>query len=182
MKFIIGISVIGLLSITARTSVAQSSNSVRLPPVALSCLQTGLRNPNLTGKMDTKRYLRFADTQFGNKTYYLVGVFSPGAQYSNPMIISVDTGNRCQIPFFNEHGNLVSFSPSVPKPVAQALALQRIRKSVEEQGGLSNYQTFLLNLARQDGNRIELTPEDLWAMDQLGVRLPPHIKIISPKQ
>jgi hypothetical protein len=103
----------------------------------------------------------------------------PYSLFPNKSIISVDAGNRCQVPFFNEHGNLLSFSPSVPQSVAQALALQMVRNALVEQGGPSNYQTYLINLARQNRNQIEATPELWWAMNQLGVRIPPNIKIIG---
>jgi hypothetical protein len=177
MKFIITISTIGFWVMAAGTVVAQSPAPVTLPPALVSCLRTELSNQQLYGKMAIEKTLHFADTRFENKTYYLVGIFPEGSQYSMQMIISVDADNRCQVPFFNEHGDEISFSPSVPKAVAQALALQMVRKALVEHGGLSNYQKYLINVARQNGNRIELTPELWWAMNQFGVRLPSDIKI-----
>lgn len=167
----------GLL--TASVVNAQTIRN-NLPTAATPCILREFENVKTNIVMDSRRYSQFAKTQYQGKNYYLLGVFPKGSEDFSHLVVSVNEQNQCEVPFFNVFGDFMSFAPSVPEPVAQEFALQMIQRYVQELGGVPAYQKFLIRQAKESGGKLTWTPEEQWAINRLGVRLPPNIKIDSP--
>ena len=70
--------------------------------------------------------------------------------------------------------NVEPLSAYIPLEAAQQLALQVYQRRIQEAGGLQAFQQGLTEYLSQP-NSTEISyfaPEDLWAMEQLGVDLP----------
>jgi hypothetical protein len=173
---LIGLAVFGAAASAIIAQAQPSPNN--LPQAATPCILKEFKNVANYFKMDSGRYSQFAKTQYQGKDYYLLGVFPQGSPHFMHLIVSLDNQGQCDVPFFNPHGDFMSFSPSVPQPVAQEFALQMIQKYVQELGGVKAYQKYLIQQAK-DGP-LSWTPEERWAINRLGVRLPANVKIDGP--
>jgi hypothetical protein len=168
------------MGLMAATVVSAQSIRNTLPAAATPCILKEFKNVSTDFRWDPNRYSQFAKTQHQGKDYYLLGVFEKGKEIFHHLVVTVDSQNQCDVPFFNPYGEFMSFSPSVPEPVAQEFALQMIQRYVQELGGVQAYQKFLIRQAKESGGRLEWTPEERWAINRLGVRLPANIKIDGP--
>lgn len=64
----------------------------------------------------------------------------------------------------------------IPLNLARELALQRYTQVLQEQGGRNAYQQQLTEYltAAPEGTRSQFPEEYLWALEQLGIELPPN--------
>jgi hypothetical protein len=107
------------------------------------------------------------------KTYYLMS--SDQSQGGSDLLISVDQNNRCSLLLFNPMGDTLPLSRFVPMSVAQQFALQQVKQGLAEAGSRTAYQQQIL--------QVEVwTPEELWAVQQLGFKTPKNIKVIAPEE
>lgn len=70
----------------------------------------------------------------------------------------------------------------IPLQLARELALQRYTRVLQEQGGREAYQQQLTDYltSAPEGTRSEFPPEHIWALEQLGIELPPDNYEVLP--
>lgn len=71
---------------------------------------------------------------------------------------------------------------NIPLQLARELALQRYTRVLQEQGGREAYQQQLTDYltSAPEGTRSEFPPEHIWALEQLGIELPPDSYEVLP--
>lgn len=183
MKRIITLLSLAVASATAVSTVAVAQSQIarnNLPIEATPCIQERFKSVASWFDMDASRYTQFSKTELDGTTYYLIGVFIKKSDDAIEMVVSIDPKKQCSVLFFNPQGEFMSRTPSVPESVSNALALGDLQNYMQSLGGLQAYQRKIIQEARRNGNKIPVTPEDVWAMNRLGVRLPPNIKLEFP--
>ena len=105
-------------------------------------------------------------------TYYLLS--SDQSEGGSDLLISVDSSNRCSLLLFNPMGDPLPLSRFVPVSVARQFALQQAKQGLSEAGSRQAY-------ARQIARVKIWTPEEQWAVQELGFALPKDIQVIAPE-
>lgn len=106
-------------------------------------------------------------------TYYLMS--SDQTESGADLLIAVnDSNNSCKLLLFNPMGDRLPLSRFVPMSVAQQFALQQIKQGLSEAGSRQAYQQKIMQVE-------EWTPEELWAVQQLGFKPAKNIKVINPE-
>lgn len=168
-KFTTIISIPFLLSIQPITSAQEI-----IPAIVLPCLQhlstrrTPIEKATISGNY-----------REGTRTYYALNIHPPGVDYVWNAVVSADQ-SQCRVEDANPSGDVVSATAALPTAVAQGLTLSVLKNTIQRVGGPQKYQAFLLQTAQQSGNQLSLLPYEVWAIKQLGIRIPPSIKIVTP--
>lgn len=129
----------------------------------------------------------FAHTTNNKKSYYIVGVYNLPSislneidslpEYQETLVALDDIGCLVVIP--KEKLGAASLIQYVPEKVARELKLQSFRQGITEAGGKEKFQELLLEEESHDSGGSYFFPEDVWALQKLGVQLPPNIKIVN---
>lgn len=112
-------------------------------------------------------------------TYYLLAAYQEGDPEATDLLISINQQTRCSLLLYNPMGDVIPLSRFVPMEVAQLLALQRLKIEVEKAGGRAAFQQSL-NAAAAAGPTY-WAPEEVWAVQKLGIQLPKNTKLVDPK-
>lgn len=174
------LSIVLITAILTTSVVNAQTLQNTLPAAATPCILQEFKSVASYFVMDPSRYTQIAQVQYQGLDYYLLGVFPKEDETFQHLVVTLDGQGKCAVPFYNPHGDFMSFSPTLPEPVAQEFALQEIQRQAQERGGIPAYQKYLIQLANSTGKKLTLTPEERWAINRLGVRLPPNIKIDGP--
>lgn len=73
-----------------------------------------------------------------------------------------------------------SLSNIVPMPVAQEMALEKWKETLEEKGTLEKLKKYILDNIQPGPWQMYLFEEDLWALQQLGLDLPNSVLSENP--
>lgn len=122
---------------------------------------------------------------YENKRYYLwfyvinqgIPPFDNWTEHKDSyMIVSLDQIG-CSIQMENSQYYQATLEKYVPQPVAKQLALIKLKHEINKAGSVANFLQPPDVLEAHGGSWI-LFPEDVWAWQQLGLKLPePHIII-----
>jgi len=116
--------------------------------------------------------------QEGKKTHYLL-ILSPPQVYGPTDAVLSSSPSGCQVLTRYPSGMPIPVTAAVPLSVARGLTLNILKSDISKAGGLQKYQASL-NIAAQDTGRLYLGANDVWALHQVGIHIPPGTKIISP--
>jgi hypothetical protein len=133
------------------------------------------------------RKLKFLAHTTANKSgYYLIGVYNlpsqslgeiePVPDYQQTLVSLDEIGCSVIIPKDKLGG--VSLTEYLPEQAARELKLQTFRQAIAEVGK-QKFQRVLLEDESLEGDKSYFFPEDAWALQQLGVQLPPNIEIVN---
>lgn len=133
------------------------------------------------------RKLKFlAHTTANKSSYYLIGVYNLPQQFSSEIEPVPDYQQT--LVSLNQIGCLViipkdklgsaSLTKYVPEQAARELKLQAFRRAITEVGK-DKFQEVLLEDESLEGDKSYFFPEDAWALQQLGIQLPPNIQIVK---
>ncbi len=130
-----------------------------IPEAVYDCLPAQTQAPNLWGLVETTA-----------GSYALIGV-GEGETYQE-VLIYLDHQATCRSLLPEDDPVLSHY---IPLNVARELALQRYTQVLQEQGGRDAYQEQLTEYltAAPDGTRSQFPQEYIWALEQLGIELPP---------
>jgi hypothetical protein len=144
------ISVVGL-------NLARASDPI--PQAAYDCLPPQTQTTKLWGLVDT-----------ASGSYLLIGAGED--ETYQEVLIYLETQAACRS-LLPEDDPVMSHY--IPLNLARELALQRYTQVLQEQGGRDAYQQQLIEylIAAPDGTRSQFPEEYLWALEQLGIELPP---------
>lgn len=99
-------------------------------------------------------------------TYYLLAAYPKGSEFSADLLLSTGPQDRCLLLYYRPWGELVSLSRFAPNDVVRSLALQRLKNEIDQTpGGKAGFQEILNSGADIPPRR---TPEEVWALKQLG--------------
>jgi hypothetical protein len=165
--FITILSFILLMSLWRTIAFAQDSAPTATPstqieaniPTALSpCLPQSVEQIQLLGQVQQEE-----------EQFYLLGLFV-GDRYWESLVQRDRSG--CLL--VKGEQDTESLSAYVNLKIAQQLTLQRYQRRIEEAGGLEAFQEGFAEYMRrsQGGEAIYLAPENVWALQQLGVQIP----------
>ena len=159
----ISICLIGLITLVGFNLARASEN---IPDVAYACLPQPTQTTKLWGLVEN------ADDR-----YYLIGAAwedneSDDSDGYQEVLIYVNAQETCQS-LLPEDDPVLSHYISLN--VARELALQRYTRVLREQGGKEAYQQQLSEYltSTAEGTRSEFPQEYIWALEQLGIELPP---------
>lgn len=113
------------------------------------------------------------------RTYYLLHLFPPGMGFGVRDAIVSSQASRCQVLAQYPSGQPIPVNALIPLSVARGLTLNILKSDIAKLGGPQRYQR-ILNSASQDTGRLYLDPNKVWALQQLGIRISPSIKILPP--
>lgn len=136
-----------------------------VPNFVEPCIPTRVRPPIIRTEL-------IAQTSAQGKTYYLLYTFHAHETGGTDLVISV-AGQQCQEEFYNAPGDAVSLTQVVERNVANQLALGRYKHEIK-QFGRAKVQA---NLDRVIASQGTVYPEDRWALQQLGFKLPASVRV-----
>lgn len=129
----------------------------------------------------------FAHTTSNKKSYYLVGVYNlpssslnqidPLPEYQETLVALDDIGCLVIVP--KEKLGAASLTQYIPEEIARELKLQRFRQAIVEAGGKQKLQELIWEDENHEDAASYFFPEEAWALQQLGIQLPPNIKIVD---
>lgn len=133
------------------------------------------------------RKLKFlAHTTANKNSYYLIGVYNlpsqsssetePVPDYQQTLVSLNEIGCLVIIP--KDKLGAVSLTEYVPEQAARNLKLQAFRQAIAEVSK-EKFQKVLLEDESLEGDKSYFFPEDAWALQQLGVQLPPNTQIVK---
>lgn len=125
---------------------------------------------------------------YEQKKYFTVGIYTlpsnvagmeEPSSYKETVVALDDIG--CQVVVSVEKSGMASLLLYLPQQVAYDLALQRFRNAISKSGGKEKYQQILLESEQTStpGDYPFFFPEDAWALNQLGIKLPANAKIVK---
>lgn len=120
-----------------------------------------------------------ASTKKSNATYYLLNAYESNDSIPSDLLISVNAQNTCSLLLHNPMNDSIPLSRFVPIDVARRLVLQQIKNAIKAAGGKAKFQQQLLEEASQIGITY-WTPEEVWTLQKLGIRLPKGFRVVSP--
>ncbi len=143
--------------------------------------------PCLPKKVEKLRLLAFDTNK--QDTYYLVAIhLAPQPQNSNDpppytyqqTLVKLDKLG-CLVVIPKEKLGSVSLSHYIPESVARSLSLQKYRKAIANAGSKEKFQQLRTKInAEAEAEDISyLFPEDLWALQQLGISISPNTRVIT---
>lgn len=128
-----------------------------------------------------------ASTVDAGNTYYLVGVHqalqpattneAPPPTYEETLVELDNLGCLVVVP--KEKTVMVSLSRYVPESVARSLSLQKHRKKIVDAGGKQKFEQSFNDDRDGAGEITYLFPEDAWALQQLGINIPPNVRVVT---
>jgi hypothetical protein len=113
------------------------------------------------------------------KTYYLINLFPFSIELGVYDAVIASDSSSCQILARYRSSDIIPVNDSLTLSVARGLTLALVKSEIQEAGGIQQYQDFL-NRSATDTGRLYLEANRVWALQQLGVRLLPSIKILPP--
>ncbi|MEO0984021.1 MAG: hypothetical protein AAFY20_00570 [Cyanobacteria bacterium J06639_14] len=159
-----------LISLIASVSLNLVRASDDIPATVQTCLPPSTQSAKVWGVVDTET---------GN--YHLIGtIWTEGDEdvYQEVLIyLAPEETCRSLLP---EDDPVLSHY--IPLQLARELALQRYTRVLQEQGGQETYQQQLTDYltGAPEGTRSEFPPEHIWALEQLGIELPPESYEVLP--
>ncbi|NET34880.1 MAG: hypothetical protein F6K19_23130 [Cyanothece sp. SIO1E1] len=144
---------------TGRVAQTQTPDIEAVIPDSLS--------PCLPGNIQRIELLGTAERAL--ETFYLLGVFK-NSQYWESLVTTDNVG--CLL--IKSQADTEVLSAYVPFEISQKLTLQSYQRRIQEAGGLQAFQRGLSEyMSQRDPGEISyFAPEDIWALEQLGVELP----------
>jgi hypothetical protein len=136
-----------------------------LPNFVKPCIPTRVRPPII-------RTALIAQTSAQEKTYYLLYTFHAHETGGTDLVISV-AGQQCQEEFYNLPGDALSLTQVVERNVANQLALGRYKHEIRRLGRAK----IQANVNRVIASKGALYPEDRWALQQMGFKLPATVRV-----
>lgn len=156
----VSVCLIGLITLVG-FNLAQASDTI--PEATYSCLPQSTQTAKLWGLVET--------TDEGS--YFLIGAAWEGDEDGyQEVLVYLDAQESCRS-LLPEDDPILSHY--IPLNIARELALQRYTRVIREQGGRDAYQQQLSEYltSAPAGTRSELPQEYIWALEQLGIELPP---------
>jgi hypothetical protein len=146
------------LQAEATVAQAQAEVEAAIPEALYPCLPQSV-----------DRVERLGQVQQEQETSYLLGVFENDRYWE--LLVQTDEAGCLLIKGPQDTEPLSAY---VPIEIAQQLALQRYQRRIEEAGGLPAFQQgFTEYMTQQPGGElVYLAPENVWALQQLGVEIP----------
>jgi hypothetical protein len=165
--FITILSCILLMSIWRTIAFAQDSTSMTMPATQIEASIPASLYPCLPQPVDQAQLL--GQVEQGEEQFYLLGL-SGGDRYWESLVQRDRSG--CLL--IKGQQETESLSAYVSLEIAQQLTLQRYQRRIEEAGGLEAFQQGFTEYMRrsQGGEVVYLAPENVWALQQLGVQIP----------
>lgn len=127
-----------------------------------------------------------ASSAIEQDTYFLIEVHqapqplstteAPQPTYEQTLVKLDKLGCLVIIP--REKMGAVSLVEYVPESVARDLSLQMYKEAIAQVGGKENFQKLWDENDVEVGDKPYLFPENVWALQQLGIRIPPHIQVV----
>lgn len=158
---------LGLVFIAAVPS--QSGFTSEIPQSITACIPT----------MQVAKVEPVTAIQKASTIYYLINAYESEDPQPSELLIAVNR-QKCSLLLYNPMNDVIPLSRFVPTDVARQFALDKLQIAITEAGGKEQFQQKLLTESRQIGVT-DWTPEDLWALQQLGIRAPHNIKVITPE-
>jgi hypothetical protein len=153
------------------------TRAIAIPPqLSIECIPTdfpkvGSLGPKLTFKL-------VARTLYQSSEYRLYEVTQPNSSAPFPYVGKL-RGKTCEGIYSNPMGDPDDyFHLAMPLPVARQLTLARLQAAIQKAGGLQAFRHQLRRTQKQDGQITEIAEEEAWAYQQVGLPLPPKVKII----
>ncbi len=166
-KFILAAPLIAALGLGSFAALAEP-NAVDLPQRIQACVPAE----------QVARVQAVATAQKSGISYYLMNAYQRNDPVPTDLLVSVNRQAQCSLLLYNPMGDVIPLSRFVPQDVARQLVKVRFNLAIEKAGGKEKFQQQLLNSANQTDSY--WAPEEVWAMNQLGIQLPEGIEIVSP--
>lgn len=142
--------------VQARSPTMIGKNRNKVPTALQSCIP-----------LQVLQAMLISTAQKDGQSYYL---FTAYDEKGSDMLIALNQQGHCSLLLFQYPGDRVSWSQVTPIEVARSLALGDIRGQAEEHGGNAEYQRFLNAMAESGPS--DWSPEEIWALKQLGFQVP----------
>lgn len=163
------------------------------PAIAQKQTQSPVPPPRATVPV-LKPCLRQLDSQLGQiessllqgayreqgRTYYLLSLL-PVELGTGWDVVVVPNQSGCQVLAVVQTGEPVDAAASLPPSIGRGLTLNALKTRIARAGGTQEYQESLIYLAQQVGNKLRMGAYEIWAYQQLGVKLPTSIRIIKSR-
>jgi hypothetical protein len=165
--FIMILSCILIMSIWRTIAFAQDSTPTLTPTTQIEASIPASLYPCLPQPVDQVQLL--GRVEQGEEQFYLLGL-SGGDRYWESLVQRDRSG--CLL--IKGEQDIESLSTYVSLEIAQQLTLQRYQRRIEEAGGLEAFQQGFTEYMRRSpgGEMVYLAPENVWALQQLGVQIP----------
>ena len=155
------ILLMGFISLVELT-LAQASDD--LPETVYACLSQPTQTTKVWGLVETDA-----------GSYYLIGTAWEDSKEENyqEVLVYLNTQDTCRS-LLPENDPVLSHY--IPLNLARELALQRYTRVLQEQGGRDAYQQQLTDYltSTPESAPSEFPPAYVWALEQLGIELPPE--------
>jgi hypothetical protein len=115
---------------------------------------------------------------YQGSTYYRLMAFVRQNESPSGLIIKLDSQNRCIVAMWNPAGDRWSLERFVPQQVARQFELQELQRLAEKLGGKDALQRQIDEHTKE--GETEWLPEEAWAVEEMGLKLPLNIKIVNP--
>lgn len=168
-NLLFGISMSLLCSLPAIATAQKADQSVLQP-----CIQQ-----LNTSRTPIKGVFTRGTYREGARTYYLLHLFPTKMELGVRDAIISTQSSKCRVLAQYPSGKPIPVNVSIPLSLARGLTLNILKSDIAKLGGPQRYQR-ILNSASQDTGRLYLSPNEVWAHRQLGIRILPSIKILSP--
>lgn len=168
-----------------------SSNSLRAPAVLVQA--TVEVDDDIPQKLypclpkQIEKLMLAASTTIKQDTYYLIEIHqapqplsnteAPPPTYEQTLVKLDNLGCLVVVP--KEKMGAVSLIQYVPESVARDLSLQMYKEAIAQAGGKEKFQRLFNEGDEEVGDKSYLFPENVWALQQLGIRIPSHIQIVT---
>lgn len=128
---------------------------------------------------DIKELALAASTRYEGKSYYLMNYIvaredrATGASNETALVSLVE--NHCQLITPKENASeifTVSLAKFVSEPLAKQLALDSWKREQKRLGSKKALQQYINEGVQLGPDTIELHPEDVWALERLGIVIP----------
>lgn len=166
---ILGILIL-LISLIASVSLNLARASDDIPATVQTCLPPSTQSAKVWGVVDTE-----------TGSYHLIGTSWTEREEAvyQEVLIYLNPEDTCRSLLPEDDPVLSHY---IPLQLARELALQRYTRVLQEQGGRETYQQQLTDYltSAPEGTRSEFPPEHLWALEQLGIELPPESYEVLP--
>jgi hypothetical protein len=165
--FITILSCILLMSIWRTIAFAQAPTPATAPSTQSEATIPTALYPCVPQPVDQIQLL--GQVQQEEEQFYLLGLFVSDRYWE-----SLVQRDRSGCLLVKGQQDTESLSAYVSLDIAQQLTLQRYQRRIEEAGGLEAFQRgFAEYMGRSSGGEVVyLAPENVWALQQLGVRIP----------
>lgn len=145
-----------------------------LPDVLSSCL------PSSSGRYLIEKHSVIGIAQEGDDTYYYVTATRKVVQRGQreltfSQVVKV-SDTKCSVIFSNPQGDFISMTNFMPEKIAKRLTLNVMRHQANKLGGVDKFLNRFYQ-ATKNRSEVALTPEEYWALQELGYKLPAGTKV-----